>query len=214
MFGPGRERTVLAPQAYNMGLYGATVLEREMKMLKKCLFAIAVIALLAVTVQAASTKYKGDPYPWPVEWKKVEICRIPVFMEVGFWVEIKDCEDKEILLKQVNCETIGKNPVDDFPCYLGCVDLEIRTNFEAELSGDLSHSLDMKHKQLFNGDEKHTLPGDGKWIDVEACVNAYDVELWDFEYAAGTKSEIGKLKIKVKPKLKISDIYPPDVPEP
>ncbi len=195
-----------------MGLYGATVLEREMKMLKKCLFAIAVIALLAVTVQAASVKYKGDPYPWPVEWKKVEICRIPVMMEVGFWVEIKNCEDAEILLKQVNCETIGKDPTKDFPCYLGCEDLEIRTNFEAELSGDLSHDIDMKHKERFNGEEPLILPGDGKWKDVEVCIQAYKVELWDFKYAAGTKDKIGDLKVKIKPTLDISDIYPPDVP--
>ena len=88
-----------------MGLYGATVSEREIKMLKKCLFVIAVTALLAATLQAGEYKsgqpwedsgdywaYKGHPYPWPVEWKKVEVCRIPIWMEVGFWVEIKDCK--------------------------------------------------------------------------------------------------------------------------
>ncbi|MHC4597007.1 MAG: hypothetical protein ACYS19_18935, partial [Planctomycetota bacterium] len=62
-------------------------------------------ALLAVTIHAGTPKagvpwedsgdwwaYKGHPYPWPVEYKKIEICRIPIWMEVGFWVEIKDCE--------------------------------------------------------------------------------------------------------------------------
>jgi len=183
-------------------------------MLKKCLFAIAVTALLAVTVQAGETKgdgvewdcgtwaYKGEPYPWPVEYKKVEICRIPVWMEVGFWVEIKGCEEAEILLKQVMCSEIGRDP-EDFPCYKGCTEFSMRTNFEAEVDGDVSHDPDMSHKERFWGAgqsdvEPLDLPGDGNWHEIEVCVYAYKVELWDLP-AAGTKEEIGYLKIRVRP---------------
>jgi hypothetical protein len=194
-----------------MGLYGATVLEREIKMLKKCLFAIAVTALLAVTIQAGTPKeglpweddcdtwaYKGHPYPWPVEYKKVEICRIPIWMEVGFWVEMKGCEDAEILLVQEDCLEVGRKE-GDFPCYKGCTDIAIRTNFEASIDGDVSHDIGMSHKELFNDDEPLVIPGDGNWHEIEVCVVAYKVKLWEWENAAGTKAEIGYLKVRIKP---------------
>lgn len=194
-----------------MGLYGATVSEREIKMLKKCLFAIALTALLAVTIQAGTPKagvpweddcdtwaYKGHPYPWPVEYKKIEICRIPVWMEIGFWVEIKGCEDAEILLVQEDCLEVDRKE-GDWPCYKGCTNIAIRTNFEASIDGDVSHDgMDMSHKEWFNTEEPLILPGDGNWHEIEACVVAYKVELWE-ENAAGTKAEIGYLKVRVKP---------------
>lgn len=177
-------------------------------MLKKCLFAIAVTALLAVTVQAAvetlegecgKWAYKGHPYPWPVEYKKIEICRIPIWMEVGFWVEIDGCEDAEILLVQVDCEEVGRD-ADDWPCYYGCAKLAIRTNFVAEIDGDVSHSgFDMSHKERFNGEEPlKPFGGDGDWHDVEACVIAYNLKLWK-ETPAGVKEEIGYLKVRIRP---------------
>lgn len=198
-----------------MGLNGATVLEREIKMLKKCLFAIAVTALLAATVQAGEVKgdgvdwncgiwaYKGHPYPWPVEWKKVEICRIPIFMEVGFWVEIKGCEDAEILLEQRDCKEVGRDD-DDFPCYKGCTDIELRTNFDAVVDGDVKHDeIEMSHKDYFNGTGDLDIPGDGNWHEIEVCVVAYEVELWDFHPAAGTEEEIGYIKVRIKPSMDV-----------
>lgn len=195
-----------------MGLYGATVLEREIKMLKKCLFAIAVTALLAVTVHGGvegdpfgrggdcddTWVYKGHPYPWPVEYKKVEVCRIPIWMEVGFWVEVRDCDDAEILLVQENCIDVGRDE-DDWPCYAGCANIAIRTNFEASIDGDVKHSgWDMSHKERFNGEEPLIIPGDGDWHEIEACVIAYKFKLWK-EAAAGIKQEIGYLKVRIKP---------------
>ncbi len=195
-----------------MGLYGATVSEREIKMLKKCLFAIAVTALLAVTIHAGEPKtgipweddcdtwaYKGHPYPWPVEYKKIEICRIPLFMEVGFWVEIKGCEDAEILLIQEDCLEVDRKE-GDFPCYKGCTNVAIRTNFEAKIDGDVKHdAIEMSHKDFFNGVGDLVIPGDGNWHEIEVCVVAYKVELWEFENAAGTKEEIGYIKVRIKP---------------
>jgi hypothetical protein len=129
--------------------------------------------------------------------EKVEISRIPLFMEVGFWVEMKGCDDAEILLTQEDCLKVGRKE-DDFPCYKGCTDIAIRTNFEAEIDGDVSHDIDMSHKEFFNGEETLVLRGNGNWHEIEVCVIGYKVELWE-ENAAGTKSEIGYLKISVKP---------------
>ncbi|MHC4633068.1 MAG: hypothetical protein ACYS9C_17625 [Planctomycetota bacterium] len=151
-----------------------------------------------------SLAYKGHPYPWPVEYKKIEICRIPIWMEVGFWVEIKDCEDAEILLVQEDCLEVGRKE-NEFPCYKGCTNIRVRTNFEASLDGDVSgEQIEMSAKERFTGagqtdKEPLILPGDGNWHEIEACVIAYNVELWDFHPAAGTKEEIAYLKIRIKP---------------
>ncbi len=176
-------------------------------MLKKCLFAIVVTALLAVTVQGGIEgtegdcgvfAYKGHPYPWPVEYLKVEICRIPVFWEIGYWVEIKGCDDAEIILVQEDCEDVGRD-VDDWPCYKGCAEIAVRTNFDAEMDGDLKHSgHEMSNKERFNGEEPLDIPGDGDWHEVEACVIAYNLELWN-ESPGGVKEEIGYLKVRIKP---------------
>jgi hypothetical protein len=185
------------------------VMNTRMILLKKCLFAIAVIALLAATSQAQvqgqpfepirpTFAFKGHPWPWPVEFKKVEICRIPIWMEVGFWVEVDGCEEAEILLVQTDCEEVGRSQ-DDWPCYYGCTKVSIRTNFEASIDGDVSHSgWDMSHKERFNGEEPLIIPGDGIWHEIEVCVIAYNFKLWK-EAAAGIKEEIGFLKFRVKP---------------
>ena len=130
--------------------------------------------------------------------EKVEISRISIWMEVGFWVEINGAEGAEILLVQTDCEEVGRD-ANEWPCYYGCTKVNIRSNFEASIEGDVSHSgWDMSHKEKFNGEEPLIIPGDGDWHEVEACVIAYNLKLLE-EAAAGDRVEIGFLKFMVKP---------------
>ena len=97
-------------------------------MIKKCLIAIAVVAMLATTVQAISVpdgSIKFDPQTDPTGWPwtrttvydKYEICKIDVKLEVGYFVQIDDCGDIDALkLKQVNCDVIGQSS-SKFPCH-------------------------------------------------------------------------------------------------
>jgi len=55
-------------------------------MLKRSLVAVAVVALLAMTVQAGEIK----THTWPCDFKALEITSIPVVMDIGYYIKIKD----------------------------------------------------------------------------------------------------------------------------
>lgn len=135
-------------------------------MLKKGLFAIALLGLLAVSAQALTTTYnvsltntggngwvKIDPNTdsgfntgfslgtwykqWPgtvtvtTEYTAIDLCCIPVYLEVGMYAEIYQCGNQKITLKQVPCSqiTYAGGHGNDYPCYQGCTNFGVRGNF-------------------------------------------------------------------------------------
>ena len=65
-------------------------------MLKKSLFAVALVALLAATVPAGEIKI----HDWPTTFVPQELTDIPVVMDVGYWVFIDKQGDLKIKLQQ------------------------------------------------------------------------------------------------------------------
>jgi len=203
------ERTELAPQANN-GIKGAIRIEREMKMVKKILLTIAVVAFLASSVQAVDPgkykrKYDGM---WPYEYIYVEVCTIPILMDVGYFVQLEKCGDYKIKLKQVPCGDIGKSATKDFPCYEDCENIKIRANFEAKLGGTVTSSVswfDAGKAKAYYGDcgegcIPDIVPPDGNWHEKKVCVQAWDVEIWDASNGQGENEfRGGDLEITVKP---------------
>jgi len=90
-------------------------------MLKKSLFVVALVAVLAGMAQAGEIKV----HEWPIEWSYQfqEITTIPVKMDVGYWLNIKDQDDLEIKLQQSAIHT-----------YEGCDTMVIECNFDVALS--------------------------------------------------------------------------------
>jgi hypothetical protein len=84
---------------------------------------IAALALLALTATVAPAG-ELKIHNWPVTFVPQEIpgLEIPVLLDVGFWVDIVNQNDK-IKLQQVNIHT-----------YEGCLDLQVRCNFDLTLS--------------------------------------------------------------------------------
>jgi hypothetical protein len=168
-----------------------------MKMVKKSLIAIALLAFLAMTVQAgdlAQNPYKFDDH-WPWTYTALEICQIPVYMDVGYYVQLVDCSKKEIVLKQVTCDSIGKGS-GDFPCYYGCVKFKIFANFEVKLGTVLYKEgpvIDSWSASLDND----IVPGDGTQYEREVCIKAWKAKIW--LNAPGDKVKVGEVAITVKP---------------
>lgn len=81
--------------------------------MKKQLFAVAAVVLMAVVAQAGEIKY----HEWPCAPIAQEITTIPVVMDVGFWVRIKDQGDLRIKLSQ-----------DSIHTYSGCTTAVVETN--------------------------------------------------------------------------------------
>ena len=114
-------------------------------MVKKSIIAIVLMGMLATTSYAqldiggdgslGAAKY--DSCLWPatitITYTPVEICRIPIKIYVGMFIEIVNCgqlRQQGILLQQVNCTAPGQS----FPCYKGCKTLQVRANFDAILT--------------------------------------------------------------------------------
>jgi hypothetical protein len=177
-------------------------LREGIKMVKKSLIAIALMGFLATTVMAgdlAQNPWKFD-IDWPhiVIYEELEICQIPIYMDVGMYVELKDCDKKEIILVQVPCADIGKGG-GDFPCYHDCVDIELRANFDVKLGTKL-----YKIGTVIDGDKwtayyqgADTITGDGNYHTVTLCVDAWSANI--YSVSPGDKVLVGEVAVTVMP---------------
>jgi len=86
--------------------------------MKKALFAVAAVALLAVSVQAGDIK----TYQWPCTKTPIEITHINCYMDIGYWVSILN-QDASIKLSQISIHE-----------YEGYTDLKVKANTEVVLS--------------------------------------------------------------------------------
>jgi hypothetical protein len=88
-------------------------------MLKRSLFAVAAVALLAMVAQAGEIKM----HEWPTSFVPQVLTTIPVVMDVGFWAQIKDQDKLKITLNQTGIHD-----------YSGCTDVTILCNFNLTVS--------------------------------------------------------------------------------
>jgi len=212
-----------------------------MKMIKKGLFAVVLLAMVAFTVQAGDlapidgklkvdsstidtkdandVQYMPKGWPsnekiwWPYEicYKTLEICQLPIKMEIGMYAELVNCATSKIVLKQVPCSLIGKG-AGDFPCYQGCTDITLRSNFDMKL-GTMLYKQKVNNQFIISstfgvdnwkayyttkyrtpGDVIPGLSGDQK---TEICVDAWKANL--YYAAAGLEVQIGEVAVTVKP---------------
>jgi len=92
-------------------------------MLKKALFVVAVVAILGVIAQAGEIKQEGS-WPYTPVYTPVEIpdLLIPVKMDIGYWIHIKDQSKISIKLTQ-----------DSIHTYSGCASVVVECNFKLKL---------------------------------------------------------------------------------
>jgi len=179
-------------------------------MIKRTLIAIAVVGLLATSVHAALTEHYfgpddksyavkvdgSDKVRWPWEYKFLTVCSIPIKMHVGTYVQIKECKDKKIVLQQVDCGDINKG-ANDWPCYLGCVSLDVRANVEVKMGASLEKVGDTVKDWEWYYDGGDIVAGDGDYHSVKVCVKAWNTQIW--KAAPGDEVDVGKIHIQVKP---------------
>lgn len=90
-------------------------------MAERMMIVFGALAVLLTPVQAGQLKI----HEWPVQYIPQEIpgLEIPILMDVGFYVAIKDQDKLRIKLQQVNIRE-----------YEGCTDMVLETNFNLTLS--------------------------------------------------------------------------------
>ncbi|MHC4725972.1 MAG: hypothetical protein ACYS17_01995 [Planctomycetota bacterium] len=167
-------------------------------MVKKSLIALAVAALMVTTVQAGDPAIKRDG-DWPFTYKAIDLCKIPVFMDIGHFVQLKDCNKREIKMVQVDCASIGKNG-GDFPCYSDCENIEVRANFPAIFGASLTKiGSVLQDTSVYWKDGINQISGStGDWEKLTICLDAWKAEIW--RAALPTQNaKVGELIINVKP---------------
>lgn len=180
-------------------------------MIKRTLIAIAVVALLATSAHAALTEHYfpagdssavkvdgSDNVRWPWEYKSLDVCAIPIKMNIGMYVQVIDCKKKKLVLNQVTCGDIGQGD-DKYPCYHGCVTFDVRANFEVKMGQWLEKVGDIIGDWSCYYDGGDVVPGDGNPHTMKVCVKAWNTKI--YKHAAGDEVEVGKIHITVKPNV-------------
>ena len=185
-------------------------------MAKRSLIAIAVAALLATSAQALGpdphtglidgmhqsikVNIQKTDIAWSFEYKARDLCVIPVYMHVGYFVDVAECLIG-IKLAQVDCGEIGKD-IGDWPCYLDCRNILIRANFEAKLGLRLEKNragddiIGEWDAYFGRGD---VIAGDGRWHTKRVCVKAWKARLQN--RSPGARVRVGKVTVTVKPNV-------------
>jgi hypothetical protein len=157
--------------------------EKGVKMMKGCITTAAVIAILAVGVQAGELKI----HQWPCQFVPQEITSIPVVMDIGYWVKIKDQDTLRIKLVQ---------DASDIHKFKGCTDMCVESNFNLTLSCSISKTGAIDGDYSCSVNPADCNPGS---TTVQVCATLKDAKLGG--QAAGSKDvHVASVKIKVKPR--------------
>jgi hypothetical protein len=150
--------------------------------MKKALLAMAVVALLGVSAQAGEIKL----HEWPCSFVSVEITSIPVVMDVGYWVKIKD-QDK-LRIKLVQSET-------DIHAFSGCTNMVVENNFNLVFSCSISATGAVPGEYSCSVDPANVAAGGGT---VKVCAT---LKKADLSKTPGNSKDVqvATVKIKVKP---------------
>jgi hypothetical protein len=152
--------------------------------MKKVLFAVAVVALLAVTAPAGEIKI----HEWPCQLIPQEVCSIPVVMDVGYWIKVKDQDKLRIKLNQKSIHE-----------YEGCCDIVIETNTNITVSASISKTGAVPGDYSVKVNGGGSAPVDAPGGTVTICAYLVNADL--SQTPGGSKDvHVATVKIKVVPR--------------
>jgi hypothetical protein len=179
------------------------------------MIALAVVALLATGVQAGEIK----AHCWPTTFVSIEITTIPVVMDIGYYIVIRDQDALKIKIKQESSNMrdfsgcLGQNGAG------GPSKMKVMTNFEAVLTASVAGTAGLAGDWKVSMDEPANYAGSSDEVtipigttEVPVCVKL--VGKGDINSAGGdahtlssmvqfpagsTNKEVAKVTIKVKP---------------
>ncbi|MHC4532767.1 MAG: hypothetical protein ACYS6K_02340 [Planctomycetota bacterium] len=134
------------------------------------------------------------------KYNPLDICKFPLSIKVGYYIQLKECNKRKITLVQVDCKSIGRGG-SDFPCYKGSDVIEVKANFPAIFSASIEKNdggEDMLEEvNLYWENGVNTIQGTGDWEELKLCIEAWKVKIWK-SAVIGTV-DIGEITIDVKP---------------
>jgi len=149
-------------------------------------------------VYASAGPEKKAEAPW--KSKPIDLCKFPVSMKVGHYVQLKECNKRKIELKQVKCSEISQDNAK-FPCYKGSDVIEVRANFPAIFTASISKNEGkedmLKDVNLYWEKGVNTIQGGVGWEELTLCLEVSGAEIWK-SAVVGT-IEVGEITIEVMP---------------
>ena len=152
-------------------------------MFNKTVFLLSTVGLLAVTAHAGQVKI----HDWPtaeLEFPPVSVCHIGVIMDIGYWIECVNQNDK---LK------LGQ---DDIHEYSGCMTVKMRSNFNAQLSASIAATGAVSGSYSITKLDPSLIQRGA--TDVELCVKLGNAHLGS-QPGASTDVHVATVTIKVVP---------------
>jgi hypothetical protein len=147
------------------------------------------------------TQRKAEVWNWPATYDYVNVCNIPVQMEIGFWMQVEGCRDKRLRLKQV---AVNK--------YRGQVDCKVSANVATQWSATFTQTysaLGANRDYIRVDDTSGKTGGDGTTLKLDPVKNkqiwiALGLKEVDLSGAAPTNDclEIGYVTLRVKPNVR------------
>jgi len=151
-------------------------------MMKGCLTTAAILAIMAAGAQAGEIK----THEWPCQFVSLEITSIPVVMDIGYFIRIKNQDSLRIKLVQDEL---------DIHKFKGCVDMTVESNFNAVLSATIAKTGAIDGSYSVSLDTTTANKGS---TTVKVCATLTNANLVGQD--AGTKDvQVATVKIKVKP---------------
>lgn len=154
--------------------------------MKQVLFVAVAAILLAVSAQAGEIKY----HEWPTALVPQEITTIPVTMDVGYWVRIKDQDALKIVLGQ-----------DSIHTYSGCTSVTVETNTNLTFSVSIAKVV-LDGTAVVPGDYSASISPaniDAPGGTLTACAKLTNADL--SKVAGGTKGvHVADVTVKVVPR--------------
>jgi hypothetical protein len=166
---------------------------------------LMVMVVLGIVYASAEPEKKTEEEDWPcykdeeVQYKPIDLCKFSVSLEVGRFIQLKECHKRKINLVQVDCKSIGRDG-GDFPCYKGSDVIEVRANFPAIFSASIDKNDGggdmLKEVNLYWENGVNTIQGNGEWEELKLCLEAWKVEIWK-SVTIGTV-DVGEITIEVR----------------
>jgi hypothetical protein len=141
-----------------------------------------------------NSERKAESWNWPATYSAVDICVIPVKMDVGFWIKVNGCQTLTLNLKQ-----------RDIHSYVGSVTFGVVTNTNIALSvswsklssinlGSYSHSESVSPNTL--------TPTSGNATNVTITETLTNVDLANLPVTSATGGncvQVGTVTLRVTP---------------
>ena len=116
----------------------------------------------------------------------------------GLYIEMDNCDEKMVVLKQVDCADIGKG-TRDYPCHYGCEMFKLRANFEVKLRVKLQKEGDIIESWSAYYDGGDIVPGDGNYHLIRVCLKSWKTKIENIP--PDEQIQVGTLTITAKPNL-------------